>query len=86
MPVISRFYGITIRMFYNDHSPPHFHAAYGEHELIIGLSPISILEGAAPRRVQSLVLEWAALHHGELLANWDLCHVAQAPTSIEPLE
>jgi hypothetical protein len=45
MPVISRFYGIIIRMFYNDHVPPHFHALYGEHELLVSISPIVILQG-----------------------------------------
>lgn len=35
MPEISRFFGIVIRMFYNDHAPPHFHAEYGEHEALI---------------------------------------------------
>ena len=52
MPVISQFYGILIRMFYNDHVPPHFHAIYGEYELIVGISSITILEGKAPNRVR----------------------------------
>lgn len=69
MPVISSFYGILIRMFYNDHAPPHFHAVYGEFELAVGISPIVILEGSAPNRVRSMVLEWAALHQQELLAD-----------------
>ena len=62
MPVISRFYGIIIRMFYNDHVPPHFHALYGEHELLVSILPIAIFQGQAPSRVRSMVLEWAALH------------------------
>ncbi|MGL4497693.1 MAG: DUF4160 domain-containing protein, partial [Chroococcales cyanobacterium] len=45
MPSISQFYGILIRMFYNDHAPPHFHAVYGEYELIVGIAPITILQG-----------------------------------------
>ena len=35
MPEISRFYGIVIKMFFNDHGPPHFHAIYGEHEELL---------------------------------------------------
>jgi hypothetical protein len=70
MPTISQFYGIAIRMFYNDHAPPHFHAVYGEYELIVGVSPIAILIGSAPGRVRSMVLEWAALHQQELQDNW----------------
>jgi Domain of unknown function (DUF4160) len=86
MPVISQFYGIMIRMFYNDHAPPHFHAMYGEYELLISVSPIAILEGKAPGRVRSMVLEWAALHQSELLENWERCRQAEPLSSISPLE
>jgi len=84
--VISQFYGILIRMFYNDHAPPHFHAVYGEHELIVGISPIAILAGEAPPRVRSLVLEWAALRQQELVNDWERCRCGESPTRIEPLE
>lgn len=86
MPEISRFYGIIIRMFYRDHAPPHFHAIYGEHELIVGIQPIDILEGQAPARVRSMVTEWAAIHQDELLDNWNRCRNAEQPSAIQPLE
>jgi hypothetical protein len=86
MPTISQFYGIIIRMFFNDHAPPHFHASYGEYELIVGIQPITILRGHAPQRVRSMVLEWAALHQQELLADWQRCRNAEAPLPIAPLE
>jgi hypothetical protein len=86
MPTISQFYGILIRIFYNDHAPPHFHAVYGEHELVVGISPVSILDGAAPARVRSMVLEWTALHQLELLQNWRRCEEGQAPSKIAPLD
>jgi hypothetical protein len=86
MPTIARFYGIIIRMFYDDHMPPHFHATYGEYELVIGISPITILEGKAPARVRSLVLEWAALHQQELWNDWERCRNNEPPLPIEPLE
>lgn len=86
MPIISQFYGIIIRMFYNDHAPPHFHAIYGEYELLISISPIAILEGKAPGRVRSMVLEWAALHQIELLKNWEHCRQAEPLSSVDPLE
>lgn len=57
MPIISEFYGITIRVFYDDHAPPHIHASYGEHEIIVGISPIAIIKGKVPNRVRSMVLE-----------------------------
>lgn len=86
MPTISRFYGIVIRMYYNDHAPPHFHAGYGDNELLVGISPIRILEGDAPGRVQSMVLEWAALHQQDLQKNWERCQGGQEPLFIIPLD
>ncbi len=86
MPTISQFYGIAIRMFYSDHAPPHFHAVYAEHELIVGIAPIIILHGSAPARVRSMVLEWTALHQQELLDDWERCRQAEAPLPIDPLD
>ncbi len=86
MPTISRFYGILIRMYYRDHAPPHFHAMYGEHELVLGIDPITILAGSAPARVRSMVLEWAALHQQELHANWARSQAGQPLAQIEPLQ
>lgn len=86
MPTISCFYGIIIRMFYDDHVPPHFHAVYGEYELVIGMSPITILNGKAPSRVRSMVLEWTALHQQELLDNWERSRQNIPLVSIDPLD
>lgn len=86
MPVISQFYGISIRMFYNDHAPPHFHAVYRGNELFVGISPITIMKGNAPGRVRSMVLEWAAIHQQELLDNWDRMRQGDAPEPIPPLD
>jgi hypothetical protein len=86
MHTISKFYGIIIRMFYKDNAPPHFHAIYGEYELSMGISPIRILEGEAPNRMHSMILEWSALHQEELLDNWERCQNAQTPLPIEPLK
>lgn len=86
MPLITEFYGILIRRFYNDHAPPHFHAVYGEHEVVVGISPIRILDGEAPNRVRSMVLEWSALHQTELLDDWERCRRAEPLLPIPPLE
>ncbi len=48
MPGISRFFGIVIRMYFDDHSPPHFHAFYGDREAQVGIQPIALLNGALP--------------------------------------
>jgi hypothetical protein len=65
VPTISIFYGIMIRMFFNDHPPPHFHARYGEFEATIA---IEMLEGDLPNRALSLVREWATIHREGLAA------------------
>jgi len=59
MPEISRFLGIVIAMFYNDHAPPHFHVKYNDFRASISLDSLEILEGSLPKRVQALVVEWA---------------------------
>ena len=69
MPEISRFFGIMIAIYYDDHAPPHFHAKYGGFE-----ATVTMVEGAVagdfPRRARGLVLEWSDIHRDELLANW----------------
>jgi hypothetical protein len=57
MPEISRFYGIIIGMFYNEHSPPHFHAKYGEYEIEVNINTLEIFNGKIPKRAKILVLE-----------------------------
>ena len=85
MPTISAFYGILIRMFFNDHPPPHFHARYGEFEATIEIATLNILEGGLPARALNLVREWAMMHREELLNDWRLCRQNAAPARIEPL-
>jgi hypothetical protein len=85
MPTISQFYGIIIRMYYNDHAPPHFHAEYAEWELIVGISDVSVIAGKAPNRVRAMVLEWAAQHQSELLANWERGRAQTPLIPVDPL-
>ena len=59
MPTLCTFYGIVIQMFWQDNPPPHFHALYAEHEALIDIRTLSVIEGSLPRRALSLVLEWA---------------------------
>ncbi|HEX3995829.1 MAG TPA: DUF4160 domain-containing protein [Acetobacteraceae bacterium] len=66
MPTLSIFFGIVIRMYYDDHPPPHFHAVYGDHEAKIGIETLELIEGKLPRRALGLVLDWAELHRQEL--------------------
>jgi hypothetical protein len=63
MPTISSFYGILIRMFFNDHAPPHFHVQYAEFKATVDIGALTISSGALSRRAQELVLDWAELRN-----------------------
>jgi hypothetical protein len=86
VPEISRFLGIVIGMFYNDHNPPHFHASYGEHEVAIGIRDGVILWGSLPRRALGHVQEWRQAHVAGLEENWERARRKQLLTPIAPLE
>ena len=86
MPELSRFFGISIRMFFDEHNPPHFHAIYAGEEAEVGISQIALLRGQLPRRAIGMVMEWAVAHQRELLDNWELLRNDQPPRSIAPLD
>ena len=71
MPEISRFFGIIIRMYFDDHQPAHFHAFYGEFEAVINIETLAIIKGQLPPRALGLALEWASLHQSELKSFWE---------------
>jgi hypothetical protein len=72
MPTIAEFYGIMIMMFYRgEHNPPHFHAYYGEQEVVIEIATLRVMEGKMKPRTLSYVMEWAARHQAELTENWN---------------
>ena len=86
MPQISRFFGIIIKMFFDDHNPPHFHAEYGEYKAEIGITDLNVLRGELPARALGLVIEWALRHKSELLENWERMENDKPFNSIAPLE
>lgn len=86
MPTISAFFGIVIRMFYNDHSPPHFHAEYGEYEALYTIDTLETIGGELPRRAHALVLEWTTMHRAELIANWDRAREGVPLRDVQPLD
>jgi hypothetical protein len=85
MPEISRFLGIVIRMYHNDHLPPHFHAQYAEYDAEITIETLEVLKGSLPRRVLALAVEWAVLHRAELRQDWERARAKQELFRIEPL-
>jgi len=84
MPRISAFDGIILVMFYDDHSPPHFHARYGEHVALIHIMPAQIAEGSLPIRIARNVLAWTERRQVELLANWQRVQAGQPLEWIDP--
>jgi len=86
MPEVSRFYGIIIALYYNEHNPPHFHAKYGEFTAEIDIRTLQILKGELPKRAKTLVLEWADEHRDELMHDWELARLKHELKDIEPLK
>ena len=86
MPRISSFYGIVIWMYWDDHNPPHFHATYGEFEILINILDFSTYAGFIPARAFGLLMEWTSMHQEELLNDWELMKQSLPPKSIEPLK
>ncbi len=85
MPELSRFLGIVIAMYYQDHPPPHFHALYGEYDISVTIETGTI-EGAFPKRALRHVLEWYDLHVDELRLNWARARSGEPLQPIPPLE
>lgn len=85
MPVISRFYGIAILMFFQDHHPPHFHAKYEGQLAVFSIKECRLLAGRLPPRATRLVKEWAKLHERELMADWNIAQKDGKLKAIEPL-
>jgi hypothetical protein len=85
MPEISRFFGIIIRMFYDDHNPPHFHAEYGDESVLIDIRNLSVFSGSLSPRVTGFVIEWATLHRQELLNDWENAREGRELFKISPL-
>ena len=86
VPIISTFFGIVIRMFYQEHEPPHFHAEYQGQQatfLVTGEVLAGTIRSGTARR---LIRDWAAEHRGELEENWAKMKAGQALERIRPLE
>lgn len=84
MPVIARFYGMVIKMYFqqSEHNPPHFHVVYGEYVGAIDIKTLKMLEGDLPSKALSLVQEWARNYQKELLTIWETQEFIKLP----PLE
>jgi hypothetical protein len=86
MPEISRFFGITIKMFFGDHAPPHFHAEYGEYDALVDIRSLTVIDGTLPPRALGMVVEWAAEHREELVDLWARAANKQPLYKVPPLK
>ena len=84
MPVISRFYGLVVKMYFKakEHNPPHFHVLYGEYMGVIDINTFELIEGDLPVKALSLIKEWTSKYRSELLHMWE----TQEITNLPPLE
>lgn len=85
MPIISRFFGILIYIHWRDHSPPHFHAKYGNEEVAIEILSGKVT-GTISQKVLDLIQEWRKLHKIELIETWELAEMKKSLKQIPPLE
>lgn len=86
VPTISRFFGIVIAMYFDDHAPPHFHARYAGRRALFRIEPPGLLEGDLPPRALGLVIEWATLNRVALMDDWHRARCGEALAPIAPLD
>ena len=81
MPILSNFYGILIKMYFQqaEHNPPHIHAIYGEYMGAIDIQTGELLEGDLPSRALKLVQEWLQVHRQEVLNIWNTQQFKKIP-------
>jgi hypothetical protein len=85
VPTISRFFGISIAMFFDDHGPPHFHARHAGAKAKVRIDTLEVIESDMGRRQLRFVLAWAELHQQELSENWRRARAGETLQSVEPL-
>jgi hypothetical protein len=85
VPTISRFFGIVIAMYFDDHGPPHFHARHADGAAKVRIDTLEVIESSLGRRQLRFVLAWAELHRQELHENWSRARAGETLRTIEPL-
>ena len=81
MPILSRFNGIVIRMYFQqaEHNPPHIHAIYNDSGATISIKDGEVLEGYLPQKNLIMVQKWVALHRQELIQIWTTQNFIKLP-------
>lgn len=84
MSELCRFNGITIHIYYNDHTPSHFHAKYGQYEMQVDFATLEVLNGYLPAAQRRVVIRWARLRRAELQDAWSQAQSSLPPGKIAP--
>jgi hypothetical protein len=85
MPIVSSFFGIVIRMYYDEHNPPHLHAEYQESKALLDFRGNIIKGDLLSRTALRLMRDWIDQHVDELYENWDLARAGKDIKKIAPL-
>jgi len=86
LPIISRFFGIVVRMFYDEHNPPHIHVEFQNEKAVLDFMGNIMRGDLKSRTALRLIREWIDLHRTELLEDWNLAQVGNEIKSIDPLD
>jgi hypothetical protein len=85
MALVSDFYGIKVKIYHNDHFPPHFHAYYNGNEVLIEIRTLTIYKGSLPSKQLKQVLDWAKQNQEQLFECWELAYDHKTVPKIPPL-
>ena len=85
VPTISRFLGLVITMYFDDHDPPHFHALHADGEAKVRIDTLELIDSTLSRRHIRFVVAWTELHQDELLENWRRARAGETLHGIDPL-
>lgn len=86
MPIIATFLGIIVRVYHDDHNPPHVHVQYGEYEAIVEINSGRLLSGRLPVRVKRLLNEWLRVRREDIMKAWESARQNRVPPRVRPLE
>lgn len=86
MPEVCRFFGIIIRLYFNDHEPPHLHAEYQGNRALLDFDGNVLRGQLGSRTALRLVRQWIDLHVAELLDDWKLARAGEEINRIAPLD
>ena len=85
MPTVSIFFGIKITFNPSEHNPPHFHAEYNGHKILVNIIEGDVMVGYMPKKQLKLILAWCELYQDELMENWELMLAGKQPNQIQGL-